>query len=94
LKNYRIIKKKDAKSVELGTKMIRKYTSMNRDLEVNHMKISGRHPANKNHFLYETACHLMLFILSGSGHFICEQEEFILRKGDVLEILPKTKFAI
>lgn len=42
--NTLLIKKEDAKKVDLKTKFIRKYNCSDKKLEINHMTITGRHP--------------------------------------------------
>ncbi|MDD3647216.1 MAG: hypothetical protein PHS44_01820 [Candidatus Dojkabacteria bacterium] len=90
----KLITKKDSTIVDLGTKLIHKYTSLDRQLEINHMEISGRHPENPNHFIYETKCHFMIYIICGKGTVICNTQSFDVRKGDVIDVPVSTRFAV
>lgn len=90
----KIIRKKQAKKVDLGNKFIFKYTSPSKDLEINHMIINGRHPENPDHFIWETECHFMIFVVKGEGTVYTDDKIFKVKKGDCVDFPPKTKFAI
>lgn len=89
-----LMKNSAAKKVDLGTKVIFKYTSTDKNLEVNHMKISGRHPENPAHFVYEDTVHFMLYVLKGTGKVYCEDEIYEVEIGDVVDVPAKTRFAV
>lgn len=90
----KLIKKNDATFVDLGTKFITKYTSEDKSLEINHMKIHGRHPENPEHFVYEEQVHFMLYVVSGTGTVWCDSECYEVSVGDVVDVPAKTKFAV
>ncbi len=92
--NATLIKKSDAKIVDLQTKIIKKYTPEHRNLEVNVMEINGRHPENSEHFVLEKECHFMIYILNGSGKVYCNDEIFQVEAGDVVDVPVKTRFAV
>ncbi len=58
-----LIKKSDARIVDLGTKVIRKYTAPDKLLEVNRMTITGRHPENTDNYIFETKVHFMVYVV-------------------------------
>jgi len=91
---FKIIKKSQAKIVDLGTKIIRKYASSDRKLEINHMKITGRHPENPDHFIFETKCHFMVYIISGEGYVYCDDKKFKVGAGDVIDVPVSTRYAV
>lgn len=89
-----LIKQSNAKKVDLGTKVITKYTSQDKKLEANHVKISGRHPEEKDQFIYETDCHFLVYVINGSGTIFCDDDKFEVTQGDVVDVPPKTKYAV
>jgi mannose-6-phosphate isomerase-like protein (cupin superfamily) len=90
---YTMIKKKDARIVDLGTKVIEKYTAPDRSVEINHMTIHGRHPETPGQFIYETGIHWMLFVIRGTGNVYLDDETYTVSEGDAIDILPNTRFA-
>jgi mannose-6-phosphate isomerase-like protein (cupin superfamily) len=94
MSSIHLIKSDKAKVVNLGTKVITKYTSSDKQLEINHMLIEGSHPETSNHFIYETKVRFMVYILKGTGLFVCDDERYLLSPGDVLDIPVKTKFRV
>lgn len=88
-----LIKKSDARIVDLGTKVIRKYTAIDKLLEVNRMTLSGRHPENKDHFIFETKVHFMLYVVKGKGKIYCDNDIFEVEEEDVIDIPVNTRFA-
>lgn len=88
-----LIKKNEAKIVNKGTKIIKKYTAQDRQLEINHMILNGRTPEKEEKFLYETKVHYMIFIIKGKGKIFCGNDVFEVNEGDCVDVPPKTKFA-
>jgi mannose-6-phosphate isomerase-like protein (cupin superfamily) len=89
----KLIKKENAVVIDLGTKRIVKYTSQDKNLEINHMFMTGRQPEVEGTYNYETKCHFMIYILRGSGKFIAEDETFEVEEGDVIDFPVSTRFA-
>jgi mannose-6-phosphate isomerase-like protein (cupin superfamily) len=95
MSNVTFFKKSNpSKIVDLGSKVITKFTAPGNDLEINHMKISGRHPENPEQFIYETDVHFMVYVLKGSAKISTESKTFDVEEGDVLDFPPKSKFAV
>ncbi len=88
-----LIKKNQAKIVDQGTKIIRKYTASDKQLEINHMILNGRTPEKKGTFLCETKLHFMVFVIKGKGKIFRGNEVFNVKEGDCIDVPPKTKFA-
>lgn len=88
-----LIKKEQAEIVDLGTKIIRKYTASDKQLEVNHMILKGRTPEKAETFLCETKVHFMAYVIKGSGKIFLEEEIFEVGEGDCVDVPPGTKFA-
>lgn len=88
-----LIKKKQAKIVDFGAKIIRKYTASDKQLEINHMTLNGRTPEKEGTFLCETKVHFMVYIIKGSGKIFCGEDIFDLSEGDSVDVPPGTKFA-
>lgn len=88
-----LIKKDKAKIIDQGSKIIRKYTAQDRQLEINHMILNGRTPERENEFLCETGIHFMLFVIKGNGKIFCGDDIFNVSKGDCVDVSKGTKFA-
>lgn len=88
-----LIKRKEAKIVNQGTKIIRKYTAPDGQLEINHMILNGRTPEKEEQFLCETELHFMVFILNGKGKIFSGDEVFDVEEGDCIDVPKGTKFA-
>ncbi|MEK9178789.1 MAG: hypothetical protein AAB801_03345 [Patescibacteria group bacterium] len=88
-----LIKKDQAKVVDQGTKVIRKYPASDKLLEVNHMILNGRTPVGENTFLRETKVHFMILVIKGSGRIYCGSEIFNVEEGDSVDVPAGTKFA-
>ncbi len=88
-----LIKKNEAKIVDKGMKIIRKYTSPDKSLEINHMILNGRTPEKEGQFLCETEVHFMAFVIKGNGKMYVGDEVFEVSEGDCVDVPPGTKFA-
>ncbi|MDP1722432.1 MAG: hypothetical protein Q8L37_04440 [Candidatus Gottesmanbacteria bacterium] len=82
-----------SKIVDLGAKKIRKFISSDKQLEINYMTISGRHPENPDYFVYEIDVHFMVYILKGSGKIYCDDDVFDVFPGDIIDVPTKVRFA-
>lgn len=60
---------KDTKKVDLKTKVIHKYPTLSRLLELNHMAVNGRHPENKNEYIIEHNCQFIIYVTRGYFRF-------------------------
>jgi len=87
-----IIKKNKAKIVDQGTKIIRKYTAPDKQLEINHMILNGRTPQKEGTFLCETKVHFMVLIIKGRGKIFCGDKVFDVSEGDCIDVPQGTKF--
>lgn len=88
-----LIKKEQAKIVNLGTKIIKKYTSSDKQLEINHMTLNGRTPEKAGTFLCETKVHFMVYVIKGSGRMFCGEDIFEVSEGDSIDVPSGIKFA-
>ena len=88
-----LIKKSQAKIVDQGTKIIRKYTASDKQLEINHMILNGRTPEKEGTFLCETKLHSMVLVIKGKGKITCGDEIFDVEEGDCIDVPLNTKFA-
>lgn len=89
-----LIKKDQAKVVDLGSKIIRKYTAIDKSLEINHMTIQGRHPEAENHFIFETDVAFMVYVLKGEGTIYVGEEELFVGPEDAVYVPKSTKYAV
>ena len=88
-----LIKKDEAKIIDKGTKIIRKYTASDGQLEINHMILNGRTPEKEGEFLCETEIHFMVFVIKGEGKIFCGNDIFDVSEGDCIDVPKNTKFA-
>jgi mannose-6-phosphate isomerase-like protein (cupin superfamily) len=88
-----LIKKSNARIVDLGTKVIRKYTAPDKLLEVNRMTLTGRNPENPHHFIFETKVHFMVYVVKGRGKIYCNDEVYEVEVEDVVDVPVNTRFA-
>lgn len=88
-----LIKKNQAKIVEQKTKLIRKYTASDKQLEINHMVLNGRTPEKKGTFLCETKVHFMMLVIKGKGKIFLEDKAFEMSEGDCVDVPARTRFA-
>lgn len=88
-----LIKKEQAKVVDLGTKTIKKYTASDKQLEINYMILNGRTPEKVGTFLCETKVHFMALITKGKGRIFVENDIFEVSEGDCVDVPAGTKFA-
>lgn len=88
-----LIRKQQAKIVDLGAKIIRKYTAPDKQLEINYMVLSGRTPEKAGTFLCETKGHFMALVIKGKGKVFLDKEIFDVGDGDCVDVPAGTKFA-
>ncbi len=88
-----LIKKEQAKIIDQKTKLIRKYTAMDKQLEINQMVLSGRTPEDSGNFLCETKVHFMAYVTKGAGKFYCGKDVFEVEEGDCLDVPAGIGFA-
>ncbi len=83
----------DTKKVDLGTKIIYKYPSLSRLLELNYMVVNGRHPENKDEYIIEHDCQFIVYIIKGNGKIHAGDEVFEVKVGDTVYVPAENKFA-
>ncbi len=88
-----LIRKNQAKIIDKGDKVIKKYTAPDKQLEINHMTLNGRTPDKEGTFLCETKLHWMLFVTKGKGRVFRNDEVFDVEEGDCVDFPPGTRFA-
>ena len=84
---------KNAKKVDLKTKIIYKYPSLSKLLELNYMVVNGRHPENKDEYVVEHDCQFIVYVTKGSGKIYAGDEIFNVETGDVVHVPAENKFA-
>ena len=88
-----LIKKEKAKIVDKGSKIIKKHTAKDKQLEINHMILNGRTPENQGEFLCETEIHSMVLVIKGKGKIFCGDDVFEVSESDCIDVPKGTKFA-
>lgn len=83
----------DTKKVDLKTKVIYKYPSLSRLLELNYMVVSGRHPKNENEYIIEHDCQFIIYVTKGNGKIRAGGEIFDVKIGDAVYVPAENKFA-
>ena len=84
----------DTKKVDLKTKIIYKYPSLSRLLELNYMVVNGRHPENKNEYIIEHDCQFIVYVTKGSGKIYAGDEVFNVKASDTVYVPVENKFAV
>jgi len=84
---------KDARKVDLGTKVIYKYPTLSRLLELNHMKVNGRHPEKKDEYILEHDCQFIVYVIRGKGKIYAGDEVFSVKVSDAVYVPTENKFA-
>lgn len=85
---------KDTKKIDLGTKVIYKYPTPTKSIDIGIMIVKGRHPEDKNTFILETVCQFIMYIQIGKGIVYVGKEIFNVIKGDVIFIPNNQLFAV
>ena len=84
----------DIRIVDLKTKIIYKYPTPTKKLEVNYMKVNGRHPEEKNKFIIEHKCQFVVYVTKGKGKIYAGNEIFEVKEGDVVFVPTNNRFAV
>jgi len=85
---------KDAHTIDLGSKVIRKYPTPTKNFDIGHMSVDGRHPKNPSSFIFESECSFVMYILSGSGTVYAGSEKFKVKSKDVVFVPARNNFAV
>ena len=85
---------KDTKKVNLKTKVIYKYPSLSKSLELSRMVVNGRHPENKKEYTIEHDCQFIVYITKGGGKIYAGGEVFEVKVGDTVYVPTENKFAV
>lgn len=88
-----LIKKNEAKIVDQGSKIIKKYIAGDKQLEINRMILRGRTPAIDGTYLCETKVHFMSYVVKGRGKMVCGDDIFDVEQGDCVDVPAATRFA-
>ena len=83
----------DTDKIDLDTKVIHKYPTPTKLMDIARMVVKGRHPAGKNTFLIEHDCNFVIYITKGEGTIYAGDEVFDVVKDDVVFVSPENKFA-
>jgi len=83
----------DTNKIDLGTKVIYKYPTPTKKMDIAKMVVNGRHPEDKNTFLVEHECQFVIYVTKGSGIIYAGDEKFKVGVGDVVFVPTENKFA-
>ena len=79
--------------IDLGTKIIHKYPTPLKEIDIAKMAVNGRHPQNGN-FIIEHECTFVIYVIKGSGKVWAGKEIFEVTAGDVVFVPKETAFAV
>lgn len=85
---------RDAKKLDFGTKIIFKYPTPTKEMDIALMKVKGRHPKNRKSFILEHTCQFVIYVIKGSGKIYAGDQIFDVKVGDVLFVPTENKFAV
>jgi len=58
------------------------------------MTVNGRSPQKEGLFIYNTLVHFMVYVTKGNGTLFVDKDRFEVGPGDMLDVPPKTRFAV
>jgi mannose-6-phosphate isomerase-like protein (cupin superfamily) len=85
---------KQAKKIDLGTKLIYKYPTPTKEMDIARMVVKGRHPKGKNKYILEHECSFVIYVIKGKGQVFAGDELFRVKVGDVVFVPKENKFAV
>lgn len=83
----------DTDKIDLGTKIIYKYPTPTKLMDIARMVVKGRHPEEENKFILEHDCNFAIYVTEGSGKINAGDEIFDVKVGDVIFVPAENKFA-
>ena len=83
----------DTNKIDLGTKVIFKYPTPTKLMDIARMVVKGRHPQQKTKFLLEHNCNFVIHVIKGRGKIFAGEEIFNVEVGDVVFVPKENKFA-
>ncbi len=85
---------KDTFKIDLGSKIIYKYPSPDKSVDIGLMIVKGRHPESQKKFILEHGCSFVMYITKGEGIVYAGDEKFDVTVGDVIFVPKENKFAV
>ena len=76
------------------SKIIYKYPTPTKNLDIGYMIVKGRHPKNPNTFIIEHECSFLIYIIKGKGTVYTGEQKFLIKEKDVVFVPANTKFAV
>lgn len=83
----------DTNKIDLGTKVIFKYPTPTKEMDIAKMVVKGRHPESPNTFLLEHKCQYVIYVSKGKGKIYAGEDIFEVKVGDVVFVPVDNKFA-
>jgi mannose-6-phosphate isomerase-like protein (cupin superfamily) len=84
----------ETNKIDLRTKVIFKYPTPIKEMDIAKMIINGRNPDSPGTFILEHGCDFVIYVLKGRGKVYAGEEIFSVRTGDVVFIPKENKFAM
>ena len=83
----------DTNKIDLGTKVIFKYPTPTKNMDIARMVVKGRHPQSKNKFILEHDCNFVIYVIKGKGKIYAGDKIFDVKVNDVVFVPKENKFA-
>jgi len=80
--------------IELGNKIIFKYPTPTKAMDIAKMVVKGRHPKDKNKYVLEHECQFVIYVTKGMGKVHAGEEIYDVTVGDVVFVPIENKFAV
>ena len=84
---------KDINKIDLGTKVIFKYPTPMKIMDIARMVVRGRHPQGETKFLLEHDCNFVIYVIKGKGIIYAGDEVYKVKVNDVVFVPKENKFA-
>lgn len=86
--------KSEIEKIDQGTKLILKYPTPTKQMDISRMIVNGRHPEQEGSFIIEKECSFVMYVLSGTGKVYAGDEVFDVLAEDVVFVPNANKFAV
>ena len=84
----------DAKTINQGTKVIYKYPTPTKDMDIGKMVIKGRHPEEDDTYIIERESSFIIYVFKGTGEIYAGDETYMVGPKDVVFVPKGNKFAV
>ena len=86
--------KNEANKIDLGTKIILKYPTPTKSMDVGKMIVKGRYPQEEGVFYNNRECSFVIYVISGKGTVYAGKEVFAVVSEDVVFVPTGNSYAV